>query len=73
MTWRNIQRLIKESFVVSVEPRRSGNRYWLRQGAAYYPISSLQFDRLLELGYIDPDYRIERENGLAEQMIYEGR
>lgn len=74
MLWRDIERLIKEHFVIIVEPRRSGNRYWIRQGQAYFEISSLQFDKLLEGGYLDPDYRIERNTmDCTEQMIYTGR
>lgn len=76
MTWRDIEKLMREDhFDVCVEPRRSGNKYWLRQrGNVHYPISSPQFDRLLEGGYIDPDYRVEH-NGLygAEEMVYRGR
>ena len=74
MLWRNIERLIKEHFVIIVEPRRSGNKYWIRQGHAYFEISSLQFDKLLEGGYIDPDYKVDRSGPYgAEQMIYGGR
>ena len=74
MTWRDIEKLIRQSFVVSVEPRRSGNKYWIRQNQAYYPITSLQFDRLLEYGYIDPDYRVEHNRQYeTELLIYRGR
>lgn len=70
MTWRDIERVIKDSFEVIVEPRWKKNKYWIRRKLAYFEISSLQFDRLLEGGYIDPDYRVE--NGGA-QLIYRGR
>lgn len=74
MTWRDIDKIIRERFDVVVEIRRCGNRYWLRQGQAYLPITSLQFDRLLEGGYIDPDYRVEHNAQYgADQFIYRGR
>lgn len=71
MTRREIEKLIRDSFDVIVEPRRSGNRYWIKQNQAYYPITSVQFDNLLEGGYVDPDYRVEHNGG--EQLIYRGR
>lgn len=71
MTRRDIEKLIRDSFDVIVEPRRNGNRYWIKQNQAYYPITSAQFDNLLEGGYVDPDYRVEHNGG--EQLIYRGR
>ena len=79
MTWRQIEKVIRGKFEVAVEADCTHNKYWIRKtepsGPIYYPISSLQFERLLENGYIDPDYRVEHGNGLygADQMIYEGR
>ena len=75
MTWRDIEKLIREDFDVCVEPHQRKNRYWIRQrGNVHYSISSLQFEKLLEGGYIDPDYKVDR-SGLygAEQMVYTGR
>lgn len=73
MTWRDIERIIrKETFDVIVEPRWHRNKYWIRREPAYFEISSLQFDKLLEGGYIDPDYRVERINE-TERFIYPGR
>ena len=74
MRWHELSALMKESFDVVVEPRRSGNKYWLVQQKVYYPISTPQFDRLLEGGYIDPDYRVERDLRYgSQQLIYRGR
>ena len=75
MTWRDIERLIKHSsFILIVEPRRTKNRYWISQGHTYFEITSLQFDRLLEGGYIDPDYRRENSGQWSgEALVYEGR
>lgn len=74
MTRRDIEKLIRDSFDVIVEPRRSGNRYWIKQNQAYYPITSAQFDNLLEGGYVDPDYRVEHDLKYgSQQMIYTGR
>ena len=72
MTWRDIERVIRDRFNVIVEPRWHRNKYWIRREPAYFEISSLQFDRLLEGGYIDPDYRVEHI-GEAERFIYPGR
>ena len=71
MTWRDIERVIKDEFEVIVEQRWNRNKYWIKREPAYFEISSLQFDRLLEGGYIDPDYRVGHNCG--EQLIYRGR
>lgn len=74
MQWRTIERIIRERFEVVVEIRKVRNKYFIRQGHAYYEITSCQFDRLLESGYINPDYRIERDHAYeTESMIYSGR
>ena len=74
MTWRDIERLIKHSsFILIVEPRRTKNRYWISQGHTYFEITSLQFDRLLEGGYIDPDYKVTRYMDGTEHLLYNGR
>lgn len=75
MTWRDIEKIMRDdSYDVAVEIRRSGNRYWLRQQRVYFPITSVQFDRLLEGGYIDPDYRVEHLAAVgADQYVYQGR
>ena len=75
MTWREIQSLIHGPYEVAVAIDEHKNKYWLRIYGVHYPISSLQFERLLEQGYIDPEYRMERGTGLwgEDQMIYRGR
>lgn len=79
MTRREIEKLIRDSFDVIVEPRRNGNKFWIRHseecGLVHYPITAVQFDWLLEGGYISPDYRVERNVGLwgADVLVYRGR
>lgn len=74
MRWGEIETLMKGGFeaVVDVGAR---NKYFIRkEEKMYFPISSFQFDRLLEGGYIDSDYRIDREGLLGgEMLIYRGR
>ena len=76
MTWREIEKVIKhERFQVKAEISRSRNKYWILVGQVHYEISALQFDKLLEGGFIDPDYRVSRDAGQwsGESLIYEGR
>ena len=69
-----IETLMKGGFeaVVDVGAR---NKYFIRkEEKMYFPISSFQFDRLLEGGYIDSDYRVDRDGLLGgEMLIYRGR
>ena len=75
MSWRDIERLIHSRFEVAVALDEHKNKYWLRIAGVHYPISPIQFDRLLEEGYIDPEYRMEHGTGQfgEDQMIYRGR
>lgn len=75
MTWRDIERLMHDRFDVGVEVRRGRNKYWFRQGDVHYSISSPQFEKLLEYGYIDPYYKIEHRSGQygADLLVYRGR
>lgn len=76
MRWSEISELMKGGFEVTVDFEEcKRNKYFIRKGQLHFPISSNQFDRLLEEGYIDSDYRVERGTGLwgADQMIYQGR
>lgn len=79
MTRREIEKLIRDSFDVIVEPDQKRNKFWLRRpeecGPVHYPITALQFNWLLEGGYISPDYRVERNVGLwgADVLVYRGR
>ena len=75
MTWREMQSLMRDSYEVAVEVGSSRNKYWIRKGQLYFPILSFQFDRLLEEGYINPDYKINRGSGpFGDNLyIYEGR
>ena len=75
MTWREIEKVIKhERFQVKAEISRSRNKYWILVGQVRYEISALQFDKLLEGGYIDPDYRRENSGQWSgEALVYEGR
>lgn len=74
MTWRNIERIMHDRFEVVVEIRKVRNKYFIRQNKAYFEITSNQFEKLLECGYIDPDYRVERDHAdETESMIYRGR
>lgn len=72
MTWREIEKVMKNHYDVSVLILRERNAYILRSQGLEYKITSQQFDKLLEEGWIDPDYRIER-NTVTERHIYEGR
>ena len=75
MTWREIEKVIKhERYQVKAEISRSRNKYWILVGQVHYEISALQFDKLLEGGYIDPDYRRENSGQWSgEALVYEGR
>lgn len=75
MTWREIEKVIKhERYQVKAEISRSRNKYWILVGKVHYEISALQFDKLLEGGYIDPDYRRENSGQWSgEALVYEGR
>lgn len=75
MTWREIEKVIKhERFQVKAEISRSRNKYWILVKQVHYEISALQFDKLLEGGYIDPDYRRENSGQWSgEALVYEGR
>ena len=80
MTWRQVEKLIRDRFDVAVETEceTAHNKYWIKKwelsGPVYYPLTSHQFERLLDEGYIDPDYHMEYNHGLyGDQMIYRGR
>ena len=76
MTWRDIERLIRRDRVqVIAEISMSRNKYWIKKEQVHYEISALQFDKLLEGGFIDPDYRVSHDAGqwIGESFIYEGR
>ncbi len=75
MTWREIEKVIKhERFQVKAEISRSRNKYWILVRQVHYEISALQFDKLLEGGYIAPDYRRENSGQWSgEALVYEGR
>ena len=74
MRWSEIETLMKGGFEVVVDVG-ARNKYFIRkEEKMYFTISSFQFDRLLESGYIDSDYRVDREGLLGgEMLIYRGR
>lgn len=73
MKWTEIETMMKGGFEVAIEIG-SRNKYFVKKGNMYFPISSFQFDRLLEEGFVDPDYRVVRDPAYgSDQLIYTGR
>ena len=74
MTWKEIEKIMKGRYDVIVEVNRDKNKYFMLKDNVHYKLNSCQFDKLLEGGWIDPDYRLERNSMFGyERHVYEGR